>query len=435
MKIKNLFKVFLLVAVTAIFSCSSSDDNEDGNGNGNGNGNNSITVSANVQYAEFNTPFNFSVTTNDGIDVTAESTIFVNGTAITGMSATPATTGAHTVHATYNDLTSADITINVTAVIVSIAVEPNASEVSIGETIEYAVTGIYNDGETIDISAGSNLFINGETGVFGNKHLATEVGSVVAYATYNNLTSSNVNVEIVSNAGSGLGSYTQKALIEDYTGTWCGWCPRVSYGIELVEEATDNAIVVAVHDDNEMGNTFVNQLGATFNPGGSYPTAIVNRSTEWTYPEPNNVNQITNLASGTNNVGLAVNSLYNGSHINVSVSAGFAQSTPGAKLVVFVLESGLVYTQQNYTDYYGSEDVISDFVHNHVLRYSLTEVLGDAITDTSANDVYNASFDMTLPNGTVSSPGNLEIVAMVVGSNNQLINVQAAHIGEHAAFQ
>ena len=44
-----------------------------------------------------------------------------------------------------------------------------------------------------------------------------------------------------------------------------------------------------------------------------------------------------------------------------------------------MLEDGLIYDQRNFTSYYGGADPIRDFVHDDVLRRSLTDVFGDDI--------------------------------------------------------
>ena len=112
-----------------------------------------------------------------------------------------------------------------------------------------------------------------------------------------------------------------------------------------------------------------------------YPTGMLNRTTEWIYPEPNNVSQVVNLASGQADVGLALTPTLNGNtmNIDVNVKVGGQFSASNAKLVVYVLEDGLELNQTNYTSYYGGGNVIPNFEHNHVLRASLTNLLGDQI--------------------------------------------------------
>src|SRR5690606_16591818 len=125
---------------------------------------------------------------------------------------------------------------------------------------------------------------------------------------------------------------------------------------------------------------------------------------EWAYPEPNNVAQVTALAGMSTNSGVAINSIVKGNNLSVVVSAGFAQTISGAKLVVYILEDNLLYDQHNYTDYYGGVDVLTNFRLDNVLRYSFTNVLGDPIptNEAVANNVYNVKYDFTIPSGLVN---------------------------------
>ena len=78
-----------------------------------------------------------------------------------------------------------------------------------------------------------------------------------------------------------------------------------------------------------------------------FPTAYVNRGSEWTYPEPNNVSQVTSLAQGTMPSGISINSAIKDNNLSFVVSAGFAQNTTGAKLVVFLCTQNSFITGQN----------------------------------------------------------------------------------------
>ena len=433
MKTNNLLKIFLFIAIATIFACSSSEDS--GDGGGNGDGVTSITLTSDALFADYGTPFSFTVKTNQGTDVTASATITVAGSAISGNTFLPPNTGEYVVTATYESYTSGQITVTSLPVLVSIDIESNSSTVNIGETVEYTVIGTDNDGNTSAVTSASTVFVDGAESATGNRFIPGATGTIQAYATLNGMTSSTIDVTVEDNAMTPA-SFTQRALIEDYTGTWCGWCPRVSYGIEQVEAATDNAVIVAVHAGDEMSTSYGNQLIGQYNPSGSYPTAIVNRTTEWTYPEPDNVSQITNAAQGTTNTGIAINSAIKANNISVVVSSGFSQNVSGAKLVIMLLEDGLVYDQVNYTSYYGGGAEIANFVHDNVLRYSFTNVLGDAVPggEAVANNTYHVKYDFTIPSGIVSNPNNLEIVAMIVNSSNQMINVNTAELGVEAAF-
>ena len=83
---------------------------------------------------------------------------------------------------------------------------------------------------------------------------------------------------------------------------------------------------------------------------GGYPTGMLNRTTEWNSPEPNYISQVLDLTTSQSDVGLALNPTLNANTMNIDVSVKFGGqfSASNAKLVVYVLEDGLVFNQTNY---------------------------------------------------------------------------------------
>lgn len=65
----------------------------------------------------------------------------------------------------------------------------------------------------------------------------------------------------------------RKTVVEEFTGTWCGWCPMGITGMQKVNEQFPNeAITLIIHSDDPMQVSY----GAS---APSYPYAMVNRST------------------------------------------------------------------------------------------------------------------------------------------------------------
>lgn len=239
--------------------------------------------------------------------------------------------------------------------------------------------------------------------------------------------------------------FNQNVLIEDYTGTWSGYCPRVSHAIDLVNQQTSEAVVVAIHrgstDPNNSSydpyNFSAEVLENLINLQG-YPTAMLNRTTQWNYPEPNNVNQVIDLTSEPADVGLAISPSLDGDimSIDVKVKFGGEFSDSEAKLVLYVLEDGLFYDQTNYTNYYGGSSVISNFEHNHVLRASLSNLRGDLIPEDeySEDNVYQVNYTMAIPSN-ISVNENMTLVAFVTNEFNAALNVRVANFGETQIFE
>ena len=214
----------------------------------------------------------------------------------------------------------------------------------------------------------------------------------------------------------------------------------------MVKEQTSNAVVVAIHrgstdPSNSSYDPYNFSAGVLEDLIGlqGYPTGMLNRTTEWIYPEPNNVSQVVNLTSDQSDVGLALSPTLNGNTMNIDVNVKFGGqfSASNAKLVVYVLEDGLEFNQTNYTSYYGGGNVIPNFEHNHVLRASLTSLLGDQIpaSEYSADNVYQVNFNGAVPSNVVNTE-NMSVVAVVInGSSNAAINVRGADFGDTQTFE
>lgn len=91
-------------------------------------------------------------------------------------------------------------------------------------------------------------------------------------------------------------TYFRNALIEEFTGTWCGWCPRGIVAMEYIRENfKDNSIIpIAIHASNgdsmrdPMESSSFSQVINDYVTG--FPAAIVNRywsATEYLNPYQN----------------------------------------------------------------------------------------------------------------------------------------------------
>lgn len=391
----------------------------------------SIVLTSNTTSIDVGAAVTFTVKTNLNAIVTSEARILVNNSPISGTSFSPSTSGSYKVKAEYKNLTSNEITVNVSSPVVSIAISSNVTTVEAGDLVTFTAMATLGDNTVVDKTSDCTFYINGQS-INGAKYLLTELGENKIKATINSVTSPEVKVQVTPiNLPS---DFTKKSVIEDYTGTWCGWCPRVSRAIELVKEQTDNVFSVGVHlaNGDPMENDYSKALRAAYGVS-SFPTAYLNREVKWSYPETTNINQALNYATGKTNLGLGVNSNLSGSTLNIVVNTGFTTGTSGAKIVVFVLEDKVKYPQYNYTTYYNGINPISNFQHDNVLRYSATNVLGDA-TDTSTG-VHLISYNVDLSNKEISNYDNVRILAMLVDdTGKKVLNAQYSKINEDVNF-
>ena len=222
-----------------------------------------------------------------------------------------------------------------------------------------------------DRSTSADFFVD-DIKIASNTHTFNSTGTFNVYAKHGQLTSENRIIEIFPTPI----TFKQNVVVEDFTGTWCGWCPRVSEAVRLLKQETSDAIVVAIHQGDPMQFSQEGTIRAAFNVTG-FPTALINRQERWASPQPSNVSQVTGKMSGKSYASVAMESSVSGDNLDLKVKVKMGFSYKSMKLAVYMIEDGLVYDQRNFTSYYGAADPIRDFVHDDVLRRSLTNVFGD----------------------------------------------------------
>ena len=234
------------------------------------------------------------------------------------------------------------------------------------------------------------------------------------------------------------GYFKKNVLIEDYTGTWCGNCTRVAWAIEEAKAASDKVVSVAIHNGNDpfhfQGIAPLKNLILPDSPL-ALPVSRLNRMIVWTFPEPTNTQEAIDLTGNNSGMGIAMSSTLENGMVNLDVNIKFALNYSNLKLVVYLLEDNLVYMQRNYTTYYDNVNPIPAYVHNHVLRAAMTNILGDAITEnTTAGSTITKSFSIPVP-ANVANAANINFVAFLVGEDNVAINSRASHANEDQEFE
>jgi hypothetical protein len=331
-----------------------------------------------------------------------------------------------------SDDNSNDDNSNLAAISV-ITVTSNFLSVDVGASIILSAEGNNN----ASVSSTSNFYVNG-TQISGRSYTTSVVGTLNIYATHVNsagVTLTSPTIQVTVNP---VINFNKRVLIEDFTGTWCQFCPRVSYAIELIKAETSDVVITAIHRGNDPYNfsgasILENQIGLS-----GYPTAMLNRSTEWSYPETSStaINQALNLTTGINpKLGVALETSTSGNTSSVNVKVKFGKNFSNLKLVVYALEDNLIYNQTNSTTYFGGANPIVNFEHDHVLRAVLSSsILGEAITGTTSyNSEFSKSFTYTIPSNVNAS--NVRFVAFVVDSTNAALNSRDAGPNETQTFE
>ena len=451
MKTSILFKFILLGLLLS--SCS---DNNEPVSSETGTGSEEVTsivLSTTSNEVNTNSLVSFIVTSNTSTDLTSRSSIKLDGVAVSN----PLLfnfEGTYEVVATFEDLTSNTVTITVTNV------PPSSIELSFdqerynnGDFATFTVTDNFNN----TITNLAEFTLNGSD-VISNPYQFTADGTYNFEATYEGLTSNSVTInietatefsDISSFTDSGAPTtFTKKALLEDFTGTWCPQCPPAGAAIVAAINGNSNIFGVGYHasggDPMEIPETafWSNHYNVT-----GFPTVYVNGAdTRWNFP---NMGQVNNELAETATVGLALETAIVAGKLDIEVKVGF-NTTPNeqVQLMVYLVEDNVTTS----TPQSGSSQGTS-YVHRDVLREVYTDQLGDAIQTSSAvaGCVYSRTFSaLDLPSN-IDNMDNLKVIAFVRNTYTKtfvdyfnithtdaphydIYNVQEVHVGETQVF-
>jgi hypothetical protein len=311
----------------------------------------------------------------------------------------------------------------------TITVKASAISIITGNAVTFLVASSVNNN---NVTANSKIYVNG-TLITGSSYTFSSEGNFAVYATYGQLTSSVITVNVAPLPSSTM--YKHNVLVEEYSGTWCGNCPRILYGVDLLEQQTNKAVVVSTHlfGSDPFISTDGNNLAAQQGVGG-VPSGFINRTVSWTGPQYQNVNQVINIIQASSSVGLAINSTISGNNLSVNIKVNYSQPLSGAaKLTVYLVEDKLYHTQSNYSaNLYGGLSSIPNFEYNGVIRKIISPISGDNIAASGNNNSKDYSF--TLPSN-VSNISNARIVAFVTNDSGGAVNVLQAKVGEAKVFE
>ena len=297
-----------------------------------------------------------------------------------------------------------------------------------GQNVEFHVFD-QNQNEISDISI---FFVDGLE-IPGNQIIHYEPGAHIVYAEYS-LNNQVFNTELTSYE---VVDPVNKVLMEDFTGTWCGYCPPVKLAIEHARELyPENISVVATHQNDQFALPQEQELTSALGPFG-LPESRINRTSEWI--EPYDLNFIDDFINTINNLAISVDSNIENNNLNVSIRFVSSNALVNHKLVVYITQNGLIADQANYLNYddtsyfYEMGNPIENYIHNDVLVHSFTNILGDSFDDTQPFDDITKTFTLDISSSGIQIDSSY-IVAFIVDSDNTTINSQTAAITEFQDF-
>ncbi|CAM3516315.1 Omp28-related outer membrane protein [Aequorivita lipolytica] len=433
MKTHPYFQLLFLFAFVAIVSCSKKEDPfveadpmltlELKSSAGTGE----------LEVLSVNDSVYFTVNGNNGEDYSDIATYYVNETAISARAYFFRQTGTYAVKAVYNDVNSNILNFEVLAP-TERALTIDVTKALRDQTITFGL--LDSDGNN---TASEAIFYVNNDEISGFTYSSATPGNFDVYAKYE------VNNEQQTSVTKPFEVFIpkRKVVIEDYTGTWCGFCPAVALAIENVEAVTEHVSVVAIHKTassypDPLDFDRIEDLQQMFGVSNGFPKAQLNRTVSWA--EPYNIGEVTAMAGNDTDLSMAINSQLTGANLTVQVKVIYENgSEAGDKLVVYLLENGVVAPQANYFNetpghpYEGLGNPIVDYVHNHGLRNSLSDLFGDAIPQTPAFQEFKKSYSFVVPSNYVGD--NLSFVVMVVRADNSAKNSQFSKINENKNYE
>lgn len=261
-------------------------------------------------------------------------------------------------------------------------------------------------------------------------------------------------------------SEKRTVVIEEFTGTWCGYCPRGAVAMDLLEQQCgDDYIGIAVHNGDPMELIEYYPVIETFVTG--FPTSAVNRiltqvdpyiASQTTYPVK--FNGMTLYAKGQKHLSegkVAVSAAWkDDTHtaINVTTETTFNISRSSAPYrLAFVLTADGVtgenedWLQTNYyagasSQYPGEEMAIftasdapshikMDYNHVAVACYDpLSGIENSLNTEVKAGETQKSTLALDLSKFPLAlKSGKLKVIALLINSrNNLLVNAAAVEL-------
>ncbi len=302
--------------------------------------------------------------------------------------------------------------------------------VVLNEDEREVVTFMVANNAGVNLTEYSEIFVN-DIAIDANIFIPVELGSFEVYARYTDEESgkqflSDKKIVNVIEDRSNL-YFRHKVLIEDFTGTWCGWCTRIIYAIEQVQAQTQNAIAVGIHNDDPFDFSGRMPLEDYLQVEGAYPFATINRKTIWKHPQHHFVNQPIDLILPESPIGIKISSTLGATSGTVDVSFSFKETIQDElRYVIYVVENGLIADQTNYnTDLYNGISVLTGFNHDHVLRGVYGNILGNDLGQPAT-----AGTEITLTGLPVSysseNMDKLQVIAFIINAQGKALNVQIA---------
>lgn len=246
-------------------------------------------------------------------------------------------------------------------------------------------------------------------------------------------------------------------VVEEFTGTWCGWCPIGFNGMEKTHETFgDNVVLIAVHSGDVMQISDYNPIS---NSVGSFPSSHINRSIS-AYPEASTLYSHINQSLSQTTIGkINVSAKWTDDNMNlidIHTKTHFVYSDDNGKygVALVLTEDGLNGTgsgwaQANYLSHrsgyesfsfwYNAGSSVSGLNYNHVAvaAWDIKNGANNSIKPsfTAGETIkYNYQADIT-SKSLIQDKSKLRVVALLIDrTTGHIINAAQTTIDDCSAI-
>lgn len=258
------------------------------------------------------------------------------------------------------------------------------------------------------------------------------------------------NVATVSGLRVERHPFIRKMVMEEATGTWCGWCVRGIVAMEqLNQQYPERFVGIAIHASDKMQASFGTGLDYLNWINGKitgYPSCILNREPKVYDPSPTTM---VNYMKGATmqkkaEAELTVNAVNNNGTITMNADAYFRTSSAGRKFFVLfaITEDHIMDTQSNYyaggsSGKMGGYENMPNSVpvdYMDVARGIWPSTEGSSTcalpASVEAEQTYSASYSVKTGDFTFKNESNLNVVALLVdGETRGILNAAKCEVG------
>ena len=220
--------------------------------------------------------------------------------------------------------------------------------------------------------------------------------------------------------------YVRQMVVEEATGSWCGYCVRGIVGLRtMTENHHDDVICIAVHNNDDYAvNIYDTWMGSQIS---GYPSCIINRDGNVYDPSAEQLEtyyqQLDHIAAAN----LEVSAKVEGTEITFTGKANFMsdETDTDYRIVFVVLEDQCLIVQSNYYaggtmgEMGGFENMASKTIVyvDDVARGIYPSPKGESGSIASSitkGEIYEYKCTATMPTTTDGNSANVRVVAMLI---------------------